>query len=85
MPLEEQAVVGRSNNNIFQTSWQDVVQNEYASKKTDPIKNKFLTEMCLEYPDRVKHELLKVRLPAEVYSKASYCHSIEVLIYRCIF
>jgi len=74
MPLEEQAVVVRSYNNIFRTSWRDVVQNEYASKKTDPMEIQFLTEMGLEYPDRVKHELLKVRLPAEVYSKASYCH-----------
>ena len=75
MPLEEQAVVERSyNNDIFQTSWQDVVQNEYAIKKTDPMEIQFLTEMCLEYPDRVKDELLKVRLPAEVYLKASYCH-----------
>jgi len=75
MPLDEQAVVERSyNNNIFQTSWQDVVQNEYAIKKTDPMEIHFLTEMCLVYPDRVKDELLKVRLPAEVYSKASYYH-----------
>ena len=75
MPIEEQAVVERSyNDNLFQTSWQDVVQNEYANKKTDPMEIQFLTEMCLEYPDRVKDELLKVRLPAEVYSKDSYCH-----------
>jgi len=51
-----------------------VVQNEYATKKTDPMEIQFLTEMCLEYPDRVKDELLKVRLQAEVYLKASYCH-----------
>jgi len=74
MPLGEQTFVERSYNNIFQTSWQDVVQNEYASKKTDPMEIQFLTGMCLEYPERVKDELLKVRLPAEVYSKASYCH-----------
>jgi len=75
MPLEEQAVVERSyNNNIFQTSWQDVVQNEYACKKTDPMEIQFPTEMCLEYPDCVKDELLEVRLPAEVYLKALYSH-----------
>jgi len=45
MPLEEQAVVERSYN-IFRTSWQDVVQNEYANKKTDPMEIQFLTEMC---------------------------------------
>jgi len=75
MPLEEQAVVERSyNDNIFQTSWQDVVQNEYANKRTEPQEIQFLTEMCLEHPDRVKDELLKVRLPSEFYLKASYCH-----------
>jgi len=59
MPLEEQAVVERSyNDNIFQTNWQDVVQNEYASKKTDPMEIQFLAEMCLEYPDRVKDRFL---------------------------
>ena len=73
MPLEEQAVVERSyNDNLFQTSWQDVVQNEYANKKTMEIQ--FLTEMCLEYPDRVKDELLKVRSPSEIYPRASYYH-----------
>jgi len=71
MPLEEQAVVERSyNNNIFQR--QDVVHNEYANKKTDPVEIQFLTEMCLEHSDRVKDELLNVRLPSELYSKASY-------------
>ena len=44
-----------------------MAQNEYAPKKTDPMEIQFLTEMCLEYPDRVKDELLKVRLPAELY------------------
>ena len=56
---------------IFLISWQDVVLNEYAGK-TDPLEILFLTEMCLEYPDHVKDELLKVRLQAEVYLKASY-------------
>jgi len=75
MPLEEQAVVERSyNDNIFQTSWQDVVQNEYANKRAEPQEIQFLTEMCLEHPDRVKDELLKVRLPSEFYLKASCCH-----------
>jgi len=38
MPLEEQVVVERSYYaNLFLTSWQDVVQNEYAIKKTDPV------------------------------------------------
>ena len=59
MPSEKQAVVERSyTDNVFQTSWQDVVQNEYANKKKDPTETQFLTEMCLQSPDRVKDELL---------------------------
>jgi len=72
-PIEEQAVVERSyNDNIFQTSWQDVVQNEYAGKKTDPVEIQFLTEMCLEHPLRVKDEFLKVTVTPELYSRATY-------------
>ena len=75
MPLEEQVVVERSyNDNLFQTSWQDVVQNEYANKNTDPMEIQFLTEMCLEHTDRVKDELLKVWSPPEIYPRASYYH-----------
>jgi len=75
MAIEEQVVVERSyNDNLFQTSWQDVVQNEYANKKTDPMEIQFLTEMCLQSPDRVKDELLKVRSPSEIYPRASYYH-----------
>jgi len=49
MQLVEQVVVERSyNDNIFQISWQDVVQNEYATKHTDPMEIQFLAEMCLE-------------------------------------
>ena len=73
MPIEEQAVVETSyNENIFRTSWQDVVQNEYAAKKTDPVEIQFLTEMCLEHPLRVKDELLKVTGKPELYSSSTY-------------
>ena len=54
MPIEEKAVVERSYTDITQTSWQGVVQNEYANKKKDPTEIQFLTEMCLQSPDRVK-------------------------------
>jgi len=62
------------NDNLFQTNWQDVVQNEYANKKTDQVEIQFLTEMGLEHPDRVKDELLKVWSPSEIYPRASYCN-----------
>jgi len=65
MPSVEQVIVERSYTNIFQTSWQDVVQNECVNKTTDPMDIQFLTDLCLGYPDRVKDELLKVRLPSE--------------------
>jgi len=73
MPIEEQAVVETSyNDNIFQTSWQDVVQNEYAAKRKDPVEIQFLTEMCLECPLRLKDELLKVTVKPELYSRVTY-------------